>query len=404
MVWLGQPAVTLGLPAALLSVASVVLVAATVALVTLGSYARRIDLHGVVLPAAGLIHVSSPAAGWVESVAVRDGQAVTGGAPLYVINTDTSNTNGNTQQQILRALTEQRSALIDQIARKNKVRDQQDSEIRRKTENLLAQVRQIDAEIAMKQEFSHTIEENYADYARFLQNGVGTLPEKLNQQQNWMRVRTELEDLKSGALRLRAQLSESQYQLATNDLVVDNEIDAIRAKVSELDQQIAESETRHSIEVRAPGAGYVTAMTRYAGQVVASGERVLTIVPAKSPMGAELLAPSTAIGFIRPGERVLLRYSAFPYQKFGAYEGTVTEVSQAALGPEELKSLVPTLPLSDQAKTFYRVIVTPDRQDVTVYGQPKPLQASMQVDASVLLERRPIYQWILEPLFDVRGF
>jgi membrane fusion protein len=404
MVWLGQPAVTLGLPAALLSVASVVLVAATVALVTLGSYARRIDLHGVVLPAAGLIHVSSPAAGWVESVAVRDGQAVTGGATLYVINTDTSNTNGNTQQQILRALTEQRSALIDQIARKNKVRDQQDSEIRRKTENLLAQVRQIDAEIAMKQEFSHTIEENYADYARFLQNGVGTLPEKLNQQQNWMRVRTELEDLKSGALRLRAQLSESQYQLATNDLVVDNEIDAIRAKVSELDQQIAESETRHSIEVRAPGAGYVTAMTRYAGQVVASGERVLTIVPAKSPMRAELLAPSTAIGFIRPGERVLLRYSAFPYQKFGAYEGTVTEVSQAALGPEELKSLVPTLPLSDQAKTFYRVIVTPDRQDVTVYGQPKPLQASMQVDASVLLERRPIYQWILEPLFDVRGF
>ena len=404
MVWLGQPAVTLGLPAALLSVASVVLVAATVALVTVGSYARRIDLHGVVLPAAGLIHVSSPAAGWVESVAVRDGQAVTGGAPLYVINTDTSNTNGNTQQQILRALTEQRSALIDQIARKDKVRDQQDSEIRRKTENLLAQVRQIDAEIAMKQEFSHTIEENYADYARFLQNGVGTLPEKLNQQQNWMRVRTELEDLKSGALRLRAQLSESQYQLATNDLVVDNEIDAIRAKVSELDQQIAESETRHSIEVRAPGAGYVTAMTRYAGQVVASGERVLTIVPAKSPMRAELLAPSTAIGFIRPGERVLLRYSAFPYQKFGAYEGTVTEVSQAALGPEELKSLVPTLPLSDQAKTFYRVIVTPDRQDVTVYGQPKPLQASMQVDASVLLERRPIYQWILEPLFDVRGF
>jgi membrane fusion protein len=404
MVWLGQPAVTLGLPAALLSVASVVLVAATVALVTLGSYARRIDLHGVVLPAAGLIHVSSPAAGWVESVAVRDGQAVTGGATLYVINTDTSNTNGNTQQQILRALTEQRSALIDQIARKNKVRDQQDSEIRRKTENLLAQVRQIDAEIAMKQEFSHTIEENYADYARFLQNGVGTLPEKLNQQQNWMRVRTELEDLKSGALRLRAQLSESQYQLATNDLVVDNEIDAIRAKVSELDQQIAESETRHSIEVRAPGAGYVTAMTRYAGQVVASGEHVLTIVPAKSPMRAELLAPSTAIGFIRPGERVLLRYSAFPYQKFGAYEGTVTEVSQAALGPEELKSLVPTLPLSDQAKTFYRVIVTPDRQDVMVYGQPKPLQASMQVDASVLLERRPIYQWILEPLFDVRGF
>ena len=404
MTWLGQPAVALGLPTTLLSVASVVLVAATVALVTLGSYARRIELHGVVSPAAGLIHVASPAAGWVESAAVRDGQAVASGAPLYVINTDTSNTNGNTQQQILRALTEQRAALLDQIARKNKVRNEQDAEIRRKTENLRAQVNEMDAQVAMKQEFARTVTENYTDYTRFQQSGIGTLPEKLNQQQNWMRVMTELEDLKSGALRLRAQLGESQYQLATNDLLVDNEIDTMRAKISELDQQIAESETRHSVEVRAPGAGYVTAMTRYPGQVVASGERVLTIVPAKSPMRAELLAPSTAIGFIRPGERVMLRYSAFPYQKFGAYEGTVTEVSQAALGPEELKSLVPTLPLSDQAKTFYRVIVAPDRQDVTVYGQPKPLQASMQVDASVLLDKRPIYQWILEPLYDMRGF
>jgi len=181
MVWLGQPAVTLGLPATLLSVASVVLVAATVALVTLGSYARHIELHGMVLPAAGLIHVSTPAAGWVESVAVRDGQAVVGGTPLYVINTDTTNTNGNTQQQILRALTAQRSALIDQIARKDKVRGQQDGEIRRKTENLLAQINEMNAQIAMKQEFAQTIEENYADYTRFLQNGVGTLPEKLTQ-------------------------------------------------------------------------------------------------------------------------------------------------------------------------------------------------------------------------------
>src|SRR5919205_2033030 len=88
MTWLGQPAVTLGLPATLLSLSSVLLVAATVAFVTFGSYARRIELHGVVLPAAGLIHVSSPAAGWVESVAVRDGQAVASGTPLYVINTD----------------------------------------------------------------------------------------------------------------------------------------------------------------------------------------------------------------------------------------------------------------------------------------------------------------------------
>jgi membrane fusion protein len=100
---------------------------------------------------------------------------------------------------------------------------------------------------------------------------------------------------------------------------------------------------------------------------------------------------------------VLLRYSAFPYQKFGQYWGTVTEVSHAALQSDELKSLVPTVPPAEQSKTFYRVIVAPDRQEVTAYGRPEPLQASMQVEARVLLESRAIYQWILEPVYGLQG-
>jgi membrane fusion protein len=404
-VWLGRPAVSLGFPVALTSVASALIVIAAAALVAFGNYAQRIQLHGVVLPAAGLIEVSSPAAGWIESTHVRDGQVVVRGEPLYVVNIDTSTRNGNTQQQILRALATQRSVLVYQIARKIELRNKQNAELQRKIENLQAQVAQMDTEIAMKTEFVRTVTQNYVDFSRFAETGISTLHEKLAQQQTWMRAKDELEELKGSALRLRAQLSDTQYQLTTNDLQVDNDVDSMRSKISELDQQVVNSETRHSVEIRAPGAGRVTAIASYPGQMVATGARMVTIIPSDNKMRAELLAPSTSIGFIRPGERVLLRYSAFPYQKFGEYEGTVTEVSQAALGPEELRSLVPVMPPSSRSNTFYyRVIVTPDRQDVMAYNQSKPLQASMQVDASVLLDERPIYQWILEPLYDLRGF
>ena len=120
-------------------------------------------------------------------------------------------------------------------------------------------------------------------------------------------------------------------------------------------------------------------------------------------MQAELLAPSTSIGFIRPGQRVLLRYTAFPYQKFGQYWGTVTEVSHAALEPDELKSLVPSLPPADQSKTFYRVIVTPDRQDVTAYGRLEPLRRACRSRLTSFLKSGRIYQWILEPLYGLHG-
>jgi membrane fusion protein len=404
MVWLGRPTVSFGFPVALTSVASVLMVIATAALVAFGNYAQRIELHGVVLPAAGLIEVSSPAAGWIESTHVHDGQVVTSGETLYVVNTDTSTRNGNTQQQILRALAAQRSVLIYQIARRFKLCNEQNAELRRRIENLQAQVAQMDTEIAMKTEFVRIVTQNYADVSRYMKHGMSTLNEKLAQQQTWMRARDELEGLKGSSLRLRAQLSDTQYQLKMNNLQADSDIGTMRSKISELDQQVANSETRHSVEIRAPGAGRVTAIASYPGQMIATGARMVTIIPSDNKMRAELLAPSTSIGFIRPGERVLLRYSAFPYQKFGEYEGTVTEVSQAALGPEELRSLVPAMPPSSRSNTFYRVIVTPDRQDVMAYNQSKPLQASMQVDASVLLDERPIYQWILEPLYDLRGF
>jgi len=402
-IWLGRHTLALGLPAAMSCMASIVMVVAAAALVTYGSYARRVELHGVVLPSTGLVQVTSPVAGWVETLNVHDGDNVASGTPLYVLNTDTTTRNGYTQQQILRSLAAQRSMLLFQINRRAEIRDQQDAELRRKIKNLADQIQQMGVQIAVKDEFVRKLTKDFADYTGFVAKGIGNLNERQIQQQNWMRSKDEIEELKSRALRLEGEQIETQARLGTLHLQSDNEIDAIRAKLSDLDQQVANSEAKHSIEIVSPTSGKVTAISSHPGQVVPNGARMLTIIPSQERLHAELLAPSTSIGFLRPDQRVLLRYSAFPYQKFGQYWGTVTEISRAALQTEELKTLVPHMPTVDQAKTFYRVIVAPDRPDVMAYGRSEPLQPSMQVDARVLLDRRPIYQWILEPLYGLHG-
>jgi membrane fusion protein len=127
---------------------------------------------------------------------------------------------------------------------------------------------------------------------------------------------------------------------------------------------------------------------------------MLKIVPQHAPMQAELLAPSSAVGFIHEGGRVLLRYSAFPYQKFGEYGGTVVSVSRAALNAEEVKGLLAgTAPT--QNGPFYRVIVEPDTQKVSIYDEVLALPAGMQVRAEAMLEWRRLYEWIFEPLYDI---
>jgi membrane fusion protein len=222
-----------------------------------------------------------------------------------------------------------------------------------------------------------------------------------SRQQAWMQSQSKLRELESSNLRLRGELSDAQYQLATTAISTADEIDALRTRILDIDEKLANSKARRSIEIRAPEAGVVTAIVGHPGQVVSTGAPMLKIVPKNASMHAELLAPSSAIGFIYEGERVLLRYSAFPYQKFGEYWGTVISISQAALQPKEVESLRAGAPPLKEAGPFYRVNVNPDSQFVNVYGEERPLPASMQVQAYALLDRRPLYQWILDPLYDI---
>ena len=109
-------------------------------------------------------------------------------------------------------------------------------------------------------------------------------------------------------------------------------------------------------------------------------------------------APSRAAGFVKPGMPVLLRYQAYPYQKFGQAHGRVREVSASAMRPDELAQAN-----GPAAEPMYRVRVALERQAVTAYGAERPLMSGATLDATVLLERRRLYEWVLEPLYTISG-
>jgi membrane fusion protein len=91
------------------------------------------------------------------------------------------------------------------------------------------------------------------------------------------------------------------------------------------------------------------------------------------------------------GQTVLLRYQAFAYQKFGLQTGHVKEVSAAAL------------PMTSGNEPSYRIRVQLDRQAIEAYGSHHPLRAGMAIDASVQLDRRRLFEWLLDPLYSLQG-
>jgi len=137
------------------------------------------------------------------------------------------------------------------------------------------------------------------------------------------------------------------------------------------------------------------------GQSVVPSQPLAVIQPDGAALQVHLFAPSRAIGFVKPGDPVNLRYQAFPYQKFGQQEGHVRSIARTALSAAELASL--NLPQQNQSEPLYRIVVEPRKQVIEIYGGQTPLQAGMMVDAYVLQESRAIYEWMLEPLLSVKG-
>jgi membrane fusion protein len=223
--------------------------------------------------------------------------------------------------RIIDAQSGERDVLVQEIERKTRMSEETEKELRQKIDQLQLQIRKVDEQIAGQQGFVKKVSNDYNQFAALVERHLVSLNELTSRQQAWVQAVGRLQDLQNSELRLQGELKDAQYQLSTNVHTRSDEIDTLKNKILEINEKLANSEAHSLIEIRAPEDGVVTAILAHPGQMIATGTPMLKIVPQQAPMQAELLAPNSAIGFIHKGGRVLLRYRAFPYQKFGEYWG-----------------------------------------------------------------------------------
>src|SRR5207247_1649747 len=207
----------------------------------------------------------------------------------------------------------------------------------------------------------------------------------------------KLEGLQRDQIAASRDLDGLTAQLASFDVKARSERSATERDISALNQELTEYESRRTFVVTAPSDGTATAVLADVGQTANPTQPLVSLLPADAGLQAHLFVPSHSIGFVADGQEVALRYQAFPYQRFGSYGGRITEISRTLIMPNE--TLLP-IPLPEPA---YRVVVVLDSQMAKAYGQEFPLQSGMILDANISIERRRLYQWLLDPLYSVRG-
>jgi membrane fusion protein len=215
-----------------------------------------------------------------------------------------------------------------------------------------------------------------------------------------MEQMSRLQGLERSRLELQHDRLAAQGDVDAVPLKADRDRASVERDITMVEEQIVELAARREIVIPATTSGVVTSLQAKRGGHADPTIPLLGIVPDGSTLQAQLFCSSRAVGFLRVGQRVLLRYEAFPYQKFGHYAGSVISVAQAAVNPTELG---PHAPVAKSDSPVYLVTIKISDQSIRAYGKPIPLQPGMQLEADVVLENRRLVEWMLEPLFTITG-
>jgi len=367
-----------------------------------GEYARKARVTGFLAPDRGVIRLVAPQAATVVEAHAREGQRVRQGDTLFVLDVGQSSLSGDTQTAVESSLSARQQSLRGSSAQQSELEATRLAALDRRIEAMQRELGPLAEEQALQRKREQLAEEALAQYKAFRADNYVSDAQVRTKSEELFGVKAQLialERQRAAHLREIAALQAERRELPLRARAAQGEIERDLAVVA---QQSAENAARQRIVVRAPQDGTVSAVVAEAGQSVAASGAMASLIPADTRLQAQLFAPSSAIGFVRPDQTVMLRYQAFPYQKFGHQSGHVLQVSKAPLQPSELAAM-PLGGMSASAEPLYRITVQLDRQDVAAYGTAQALAPGMQLDADVVLDRRRLIEWIFEPVLGIAG-
>jgi membrane fusion protein len=364
----------------------------------LGEYTRRERVTGQISLSAQTIKHYSPVPATVAERYVKDGALVEKGAPLLRLYIDrTVSAKGESQAAILSEIAARRQKLFAEQALQGNISTEDVLLLKRRRANFEMQLAQLDSEIGIQEKRLRSNAENLGRTKQLADQDIISAAELQDKEQEQLSIQAQAEGLKRSRYVLMESLTSVTSDLRNAPLKALGQSSALSRSINELEQQAIETESRREIKITALASGTVTGLLVAEGQQVNATTNLLSILPVNSVFEAQLYIPTRAIGFTQPGNKVLLRYEAFPYQKFGQATGTIKSIDMTALSPAELQML------GDKKEPFYRAVVTLSEQRVKAYGKLMPLHDGMQLDADIPIDARKLFEWVLEPLYTVRG-
>ncbi len=179
-------------------------------------------------------------------------------------------------------------------------------------------------------------------------------------------------------LQLRKVALEAEYREQLNEVQI--QLLSLRELLTAGDDKVQRT------EMRSPVRGVVkTIHANTVGGVVAPGATVMEIVPLDDSLIIEARFSPSDIAFLYPGQKALVRITAYDFSVYGGMKALVENISADTLEGQ-------------QGETFYQVKVRTENAHLQHAGMSLPIMAGMMAEVDILTGKKTILDYLLKPL------
>ena len=412
-------------PAAPLGALVVWLVTLLLIVVLAWSYFGRIDIVAVAngkISTEGSTKTIQPAiSGVVTNINVHEGQRVKKGETLLTLDKTTAEKDVATANQSLNTARVERDILrrlavggnTDEIINNADLPDETKAMLRQfaSSQTALSAARQqaVNGTISNYQQqlqFNQQAKNQLETNAQNLKNRKAEIERQLPSANpvDKLRLQSELSNIDqritsadSAVLGQNQQLlqsqsaltqaqNQSQTQNAETNSAFNNQIIAAEKRIIELENNLVKAkQILAQTTITAPVDGTVLSlMVKTIGGVVNAGQQLAQIVPEKVPLYVDAALDNQDVGFVKSGQRVVVKVATYPFQRYGYLEGTVENISPDAI-QDDKKGLI------------YKAKIKLNDDKSSKQNQLK-LLPGMSVSVEITTGQRRIIEFFLDPL------
>jgi len=365
-------------------------------------FSQKETVLGWIDPPSGVVRIfPQQMEGQIDSLAVQEGDYVQQGDPLAVVESGRVLTSGTSlTSELLKEYERQKQTITRQLKRGELMASNRMRRLTAQAESAESELRLIDEQINTVIKRDALLTSQSSDASTLEASGFISTNELESIQAQKLTLRENLQGLQRARVQQVDLINQFQTELALIPQEAANEQDILNDRLSVISQSVSQLRSQQTYTIVAPRAGIVNNLQVVEGQQLNADRPfpLMTILPNDSTLRAQLMVPVRAAGFLEEKQEFVIRYDAFPYQKFGMQTGTVQTISKTLLLPHEV--LNAPIKISEPV---YRVVGELNAMDVQAFGKAFALKPGMTLSADIKLGERSLIEWIFEPLLSLRG-